>query len=134
MLETQNNFKKNRDFGYLFGLISFAFFVFFYQKNAYFLCLLAFFFATTFALAAVLWPQSLTPLSRAWYLLGEILGKIVSPIILALIFYGLLTPIALITKLLGRDELRLKRNLSKVSYWIEREPEILPRDKFKNQF
>jgi hypothetical protein len=134
MLYDQNDVKKNRDVGYLFACISFVFFVYLYQKNVFPLYLFVFFITVIFVLAALLLPQSLAPLSRVWFLLGEILGKIISPIVLAIIFYGLLTPIALVSKLLGRDELLLKKKSSDSSYWIKREPEDFPRDKFKNQF
>lgn len=77
-------------------------------------------------------PRSLAPLNRAWFHLGELMGKIVSPVVLGIIFFGLLTPISLLTRLLGRDELRLKRRAVN-SYWIDRASGPTG-DSFKNQF
>jgi hypothetical protein len=78
-------------------------------------------------------PRLLAPLNKAWFWIGQFLGKIVSPIVLGVIFFGLLTPIAVITRLLGRDELRLKRQ-DVTSYWIDRAPPGPACDSFKNQF
>ena len=77
--------------------------------------------------------QSLAPLNKAWFGLGAFLGKIVSPIVLGLIFFILITPVAVITRLLGRDVLRLKAK-SAGTYWIERMPPGPAADSFKNQF
>ncbi len=78
-------------------------------------------------------PQLLTPLNRLWYSLGVLLGKIVSPIVLGGIFFLLITPISLITRLFGRDELKMKK-LSVQSYWIDRSPPGPSSESFKNQF
>lgn len=75
----------------------------------------------------------LAPLNKAWFQLGQLLGKIVSPIVLGIIFYGLLTPVALVTRVFGRDELKLKRR-GLASYWVQRDPPGPASDSFKNQF
>jgi len=75
----------------------------------------------------------LTPLNKAWMKLGDLLGKVISPIVLGIIFFVLLAPVALVTRLLGRDELRLKMSNSS-SYWIDRTPPGPAGDSFKNQF
>ena len=66
-------------------------------------------------------------------MLGLALGKIVSPIVLGIIFFGLITPIALIARLLGRDELKLKRP-KKSTYWSKPISSNSDADSFKNQF
>jgi predicted membrane metal-binding protein len=84
-------------------------------------------------LLAMFAPKLLSPLNVAWHKLGLLLGMIVSPIVLGLIFFVLLTPVGLIGRLFGRDELRMKRrNVS--SYWVDREPPGPAPDSFKNQF
>jgi hypothetical protein len=92
-------------------------------------------FATSFAIGfiAVAIPRILSPLNKAWFHLGEFLGRIVSPIVLGIIFFGLLTPIAVVARLLGRDELHLKRR-TVLSYWITRSPPGPSGESFKNQF
>jgi len=85
------------------------------------------------ALITTIAPKILAPLNKAWLKLGLLLGKIVNPIVLGIIFFGLLTPVAIVTKLFGRDELRLKlQNLD--SYWIERDPPGPASDSYKNQY
>jgi hypothetical protein len=84
-------------------------------------------------LIALVVPRLLAPFNKAWYLLGQLLGRIVSPIVLGLIFFVLLTPIAVITRLFGRDELKLKRR-DVASHWIVRTPPGPPADSFNNQF
>ena len=85
------------------------------------------------AIITALVPHVLAPFNRAWLQLGLLLGKIVNPIVLGIIFFGVITPVAIVTKLFGRDELRLKpKNLS--SYWIDRQPPCPASDSYKNQY
>lgn len=86
-----------------------------------------------FALTAIIVPKVLAPFNKAWFFLGQFLGKIVSPLVLGIIFFGVLTPVGLITRLFGRDELRLKRS-QKETYWLERAPPGPSGESFKNQF
>ena len=72
----------------------------------------------------------LTPLNKIWFKFGIFLGKIVSPLIMGIIFFLVVTPIGLIMRLLGKDVLNLKYNKNK-SYWIEKNG---PKSKMKNQF
>ena len=72
----------------------------------------------------------LTPFNRVWFKFGIFLGRMVSPIIMALIFFIVVTPIGLIMRLLRKDLLNLKYNKSK-SYWIKKNG---PKSKMKNQF
>ena len=78
-------------------------------------------------------PALLRPLNKAWFALGLLLGRVVSPIVLGIIFFGLITPTAVIARFLGRDELRLKKRMSE-TYWINRDPAGPTPDSFKNQF
>ncbi len=74
------------------------------------------------ALLATLAPAWLQPLNRAWMALGHLLGRIVSPIIMALIYFGVVTPIALIARARGVDPMRRRFDPAAPSYWIAREP------------
>lgn len=84
-------------------------------------------------LVAIVAPRLLTPFNKAWMKLGDLMGKVVSPLVLGIIFFVLITPVALITRLFGRDELRLKKTDAS-SYWIDRAPPGPAGDSFKNQF
>ena len=72
----------------------------------------------------------LTPLNKIWFKFGIFLGKIISPMIMGIIFFLVVTPTGLIMRLLGKDVLNLKYNKNK-SYWIEK-TEL--KSKMKNQF
>lgn len=85
------------------------------------------------ALITIIAPKLLAPFNRLWFQLGQLMGRIVSPIVLGAIFFLLLTPVAVVTRLFGRDELRLKRKAVS-SYWIERKSENSTAESFKNQF
>lgn len=78
-------------------------------------------------------PQALAPLNKVLSLLGERIGKILTPVLLGIIFFGILTPIAVLARLLGRDELRLKRRAIN-SYWDDRVPLDSKHDSFRNQY
>ena len=84
-------------------------------------------------LLAALAPQRLRLLNSAWLRFGELLGKVVSPIALGFIFFALVTPVSVIGRLFGRDELRLKRR-PVASYWIARDVPTLDSNSFKQQF
>ena len=88
--------------------------------------------AAFFLLITVIIPQVLLPLNKLWMRLGLLLGMIVSPIVLGIIFFGLVTPYGVVMRMFGRDELRLKFT-KKSSHWISRS-ESIKSDSFKNQF
>ena len=71
----------------------------------------------------------LTSLNRVWFHFGIFLGKLISPIIMGVIFFLVVTPIGLLMRALGKDLLNLKYNNN--SYWIEKKG---PKSKMKNQF
>ena len=72
----------------------------------------------------------LTPLNKVWFKFGIVLGKMISPIVMGIIFFLVVTPIAITMRLLRKDLLNLKYNREK-SYWIEKNG---PKSKMKNQF
>lgn len=92
--------------------------------------------AVSGALITLFCPILLSPLNKAWMLLGHLLGKIISPIVLGVIFFLIITPVAFVGRLMGRDELRLKRQAlrSQPTYWIDRKSPSPKGDSFHNQF
>lgn len=90
--------------------------------------------AAAFALVAALKPVLLARLNRWWTGFGILLGKVVGPIALGLLFYGVLVPIGVMMRVAGKDPLRLKRDASATTYWIRREPPGPPPDSMTNQF
>jgi hypothetical protein len=90
--------------------------------------------AVGFATIAIRKPTLLTRLNRLWTRLGLLLGKVMSPVALGLLFIGVVAPIGLLVRLTGKDPLRLKLDSSADSYWIRREPPGPPPDSMTNQF
>ena len=83
-----------------------------------------------FLILGLLNSKILLPLNKIWFKFGILLGKIISPLIMGLIFFVVVTPIGLLMRLFNKDLLNLKFNKSK-SYWIEKSE---PKSKMKNQF
>tara|TARA_B100000787_G_scaffold165745_1_gene150047 strand:- start:1002 stop:1391 length:390 start_codon:yes stop_codon:yes gene_type:complete len=72
----------------------------------------------------------LTPLNKIWFKFGILLGNFVSPIVMGLVFFLVVTPISLLMKLFDKDVLNLKKSNSK-SYWVEKSG---PKSRMKDQF
>ena len=90
--------------------------------------------AGIFMALSLLAPKLLKPLNWLWFRFGLLLHKIVNPIIMALLFFTTVTPIALIMKLVGKDPLNRRFDSSADSYWIERQPPGPDPDTMRNQF
>ena len=86
--------------------------------------------AIIFLILGVLNSNFLSPLNKLWFKFGILLGKIISPIVMGIIFFLVVSPIGLIMRLFGKDVLNLKYNDYK-SYWIEKTG---PKSRMKNQF
>ena len=83
-----------------------------------------------FLVLGLLNSKILNPLNKLWFKFGIFLGKVISPIVMGLIFFFVVTPIGLLMRLLNKDLLNLKFN-SNNSYWIEKND---PKSKMKNQY
>ena len=83
-----------------------------------------------FLILGLLNSKILYPLNKIWFKFGLLLGKIVSPLVMVIIFFLVVTPIGLLMRILNKDLLNLKFNKSK-SYWIEKNEQ---KSKMKNQF
>ena len=89
--------------------------------------------AALFAIFTVFAPKLLAPFNRLWFGFGMLLGKIVSPVVLGMIYFLLITPVSLVTRLWGRDVLLMKKR-AVISYWIDRNPTGPAPASFKKQF
>ena len=86
-------------------------------------------------LLAFLRPSILEPLNKGWHRLGESMGNLINPFILAIIFFGILTPVGVIRKFIFKsDPLSLKKDLSRVTYWKTTEQTRCRSESFKDQF
>ena len=86
--------------------------------------------AITFLILGLLNSPFLNPLNKIWFKFGILLGGIMSPIVMGLVFFIVVTPTSLIMRMLGKNLLGLKKE-NKKSYWVERSP---LKSKMKNQF
>tara|TARA_B100001057_G_scaffold256954_1_gene257192 strand:+ start:1870 stop:2247 length:378 start_codon:yes stop_codon:yes gene_type:complete len=83
-----------------------------------------------FLILGILNSKILTPLKKGWIKIGEVLGKIIAPIIMGFIYFIIVTPIGIFMRLLGKDLLNIKYNKNQ-SYWIKRDKNI---NTMKRQF
>ena len=83
-----------------------------------------------FLILGLMNSKILSPLNKLWFKFGLILGKIISPLIMGIIFFVVVTPIGIVMRVLKKDLLNLKYN-QKETYWIEKTG---PKSKMKNQF
>ena len=90
--------------------------------------------AVLFALIVLVRPAMLAPLNRLWTRVGIFLGAIISPIVLAIVFFLFISPIGWLMRLTGKDPLRLRFEPDADSYWIRREPPGPAPDSLNNQF
>lgn len=90
--------------------------------------------AATFGGLALAAPTVLGPLNRLWLKFGLLLHHVINPLVMGLLFFGVITPMALIVRLLGKDLLRLRFDAQAKSYWIPREPPGPAPDTMRHQF
>ena len=83
-----------------------------------------------FLLLGILNSKILTPLNKIWFTIGILLGNVISPIVMSIIFFLVVTPTSFIMKILGKDLLNLKKN-TKNSYWIKKQNQ---NSRMKKQF
>lgn len=122
----------NKKFGNFFTIVFIIVASYFYFNKSLNLSYIFGVVAAVFILVTILKDDLLLPLNRLWMRFGLLIGMIISPIVLGLIFFTLFTPVAIFMRLFGRDELHLKYK-KKSSYWILRDDSICA-DSFKRQF
>ena len=123
---------SNRKFGFFFAFIFAAVAAYVYTATMYSLAYTSGAVSLIFLVITTVKDDLLLPLNKLGMRFGLLIGAIISPIILGIIFFGLFTPFATVMRLGGRDELRLKFRKRK-SYWIERK-ESINAESFYNQF
>ena len=129
---TEIELPSNRKFGFFFTFVFAVTAAYFYNASN---MTWTYIFVTASLMLLVITlvkDEILLPLNKLWMRFGLLIGMIVSPIVLGIIFFGLFTPIAFVMRLSGRDELRLKFN-KKLSHWISRN-EPIKSESFNHQF
>jgi hypothetical protein len=129
-LSMETKIGSNKSFGIVFGIFFLIIFLWLLVKNGslnyWFLSISIVFFILGFINSKIL-----SPLNYIWAKFGVLLGKIISPLIMMIIFFGVVTPIGLLIKLLKKDLLSLKKNNDK-TYWINKDDKV--QSKMKNQY
>ena len=119
----------NRNFGTVFFLVFLIISLFPLLKNEN-IRIWSIIIALVFLVLGLLNSKFLTPLNKIWFRFGIILGNFVSPIVMGIVFFVIVTPTSLIMRVLGKNLLNLKKG-NKETYWIERSK---IKSKMKNQF
>lgn len=125
---------SNRKFGFFFTFVFFIFSLYFYYNsfsNFYYLITISLSILTL--ITTLLNSNLLLPFNKGWMSIGYILGIVISPIILSIMYFILITPFGLIRQIFGKDELVLK-NKKLNSYWQDRKKNNKIHQSFKNQF
>ena len=120
---------SNRSFGIVFFVV-FVLIAFYPLINQGDIRIWSLIVSLIFLVLGLLNSKILNPLNKVWFKFGIFLGKIVSPLVMGIIFFFVVTPIGFLMRLLKKDLLNLKFKDNK-SYWIEKNE---PKSKMKNQF
>jgi len=120
---------SNKGFGIVFSIV-FLVIAFWPMLNGNEINYWSLAISIVFLILGLINSKILTPLKRIWFKFGLLLGKVVAPIVMGIIFFLIVTPTSIIMKLLGKDLLNLKKNNNN-SYWIEKNNQ---KSKMKNQY
>ena len=124
---------SNKDFGIFFSLIFFIISIYVFTINK---IILFYIFLSLFSLTLILTifkPSLLKPFNKLWMLLGYLMGRIMNPIVMGIVFFLMITPIAVISRIFKRDELLIK-NKDRSSMWKQRLEKHITPESFDNQF
>ena len=119
---------QNRSFGLLFFIVFLALALWPLTKkgeiNIYLISI-----ALIFLALGLLNSKILSPLNKAWIKFGEILGRVIAPIVMAIVYFLILTPISLLVRLFGKDLIGMKSSKEIKSYWVKRKNHLGSMDK-----
>ena len=125
----KNILPSNRNFGIVFFVV-FVIISFWPLLNDGNIKVWSIILAIFFLILGLINSRILTPLNIVWYKFGILLGSVVSPIVMGIVFFAAVTPTSLLMKIFGKNLLGLKKN-NKRSYWIEKSQ---IKSKMNNQF
>ena len=115
---------SNRSFGLVFFTVFFIFAFWSYRGDLSQIKVVPFLFSLTFLILGLINSNLLTPLNKLWFKFGILLGAIIAPIVMGIIFFAVVTPTSFIIKMAGKDLLKKKYDKSKKSYWVNRDKSI----------
>ena len=123
---------SNKKFGFFFTVVFLIIASYFFLSDRILISYVFFVFTAILLLTTFINEHALLPLNKLWMRFGHLIGTIISPIVLGVIFFGIFTPYSLLMRLFGRDELKLKLVKSR-SYWKLR-IQSMPLTNFRKQF
>ena len=123
---------SNRKFGMVFSIFFILATSYYFYNNDIFFSIFFLVISSIFLILTIFFSNLLSPLNYAWYKFGILLGRFINPVVMGILFYFLISPIAIFLRILGRDELRIKdKNLK--SFWLNKKIEK-NFTSFKNQY
>ena len=125
----KTNLPSNRSFGIVFFIV-FLIISLFPLISGHEIRIWSLFISLVFLILGILNSKILLPLNRYWTIFGLFIGNIISPLIMGIIYFGVITPTGLLMKIFGKDLLGLKKNKNR-SYWIKKDN---TNNNMKNQF
>ena len=125
---------SDRSFGFVFTVVFLIIGLFPYIGEGGAINTWPIFVSAAFLIVTLAKPTLLAPLNKVWTKFGLLLQKVVSPIMLGMMFYAFITPFGLAVRLMGKDLLRLKLDKAANSYWIYRTPPGPSPESMKNQY
>ena len=128
-MEQQIKVSSNKSFGIVFFIV-FLIIALYPMLKEQDLRLWSLIISFIFLILGMINSSILTPLNKIWFKFGILLGNIISPIVMAIIFFGVVFPTGIVMKILRKDLIRLKKN-NKNTYWIEKKSQMTS---MKNQF
>lgn len=130
MNEKDIKLPSNKNFGIVFFIV-FLIISFYPLLNGYEIRLWSLFLSVIILILGLANSKFLTPFNKLWFKFGIFLGKLISPLVMGLIFFVVVTPIAVLMRILKKDLLNLNFNGKIDTYWIDKTG---PKSKMKNQF
>jgi len=114
---------SNRNFGLVFSIVFFVIAFWSFRGNFEEIKIFPLFLSLVFLILGLINSKLLTPLNKFWIKFGELLGRIIAPIVMGLIYFIVITPIGLFMRFIRKDLLKTKFSKTN-SYWIKREKNI----------
>ena len=121
---------SNRNFGIFFFTVFLVLGVYFLFQKTVILSFTFILISSIFLTLALMKPLKLTYLNKLWMKFGLLLGNIIAPIVMGIVYFGVVTPTGLLLRLIGKDILMLKKNKNS-SYWLNKDNK---NNNMKNQF
>ena len=133
MLQENKHLPSDRKFGLTFAVIFLGLGVYSVVNTQTIIACLFFVGAVILCALSVIHAKTLAPFNRLWMRFGELLQKLVSPIVLIALYFIIFTPVGLITRAFGRDELKIRKN-AKITNWEQPNGRGATRSSLKQQF